>query len=407
MSDETGSTEAPTRREYVKYGGAVVGGGLLAGCAGDSAPETTPAETSETTTTERKTTTTSETDSSYEVTVEPYGPVAFDEVPKTYVTMGSGAWTDIGFAFGNEPIAMSMSYYPFQYYRSLPDVSFDENAVTDLGEVSAMSTEQLFEIDADVHIVDKQLVASYSGWDGDGFDQIENNVGPFAGSYIRGEWSGNALGMEFSFPYYTLPEAITLVGNVFKQRERASVWTRQLESFTADIADRLPESTPDVGIIYSGSDPSKGTFFIASPTAAGVGNFPYGVLDVTNGFADLTDAETYQTDYEGLLEMDPDYICVDSAISQLSPQEFESKFIDTMSDDPVGRELSAVKNDAVVRGCGRHQGPIIAHFETEAMAKQLHPDEFGAFDPERFPEVLKDERLFDRQRLADIINGEF
>lgn len=28
--------KTPTRREYMKYGGAVIGGGLLAGCTGSS-----------------------------------------------------------------------------------------------------------------------------------------------------------------------------------------------------------------------------------------------------------------------------------------------------------------------------------------------------------------------------------
>jgi iron complex transport system substrate-binding protein len=32
MDDDSSGHKAPTRREYMKYGGAVVGGGLLAGC---------------------------------------------------------------------------------------------------------------------------------------------------------------------------------------------------------------------------------------------------------------------------------------------------------------------------------------------------------------------------------------
>ena len=37
-SDEMIRHETPTRREYVKCGGAVVGGGLLAGCIGEGGP---------------------------------------------------------------------------------------------------------------------------------------------------------------------------------------------------------------------------------------------------------------------------------------------------------------------------------------------------------------------------------
>lgn len=42
MADDSGRREAPTRREYVKHGGAVVGGGLLAGCTGGSDDGSTP-----------------------------------------------------------------------------------------------------------------------------------------------------------------------------------------------------------------------------------------------------------------------------------------------------------------------------------------------------------------------------
>jgi iron complex transport system substrate-binding protein len=40
------------------------------------------------------------------------------------------------------------------------------------------------------------------------------------------------------------------------------------------------------------------------------------------------------------------------------------------------------------------------------VARQLYPDEFGAFDPESFPQVPEEEQLFDRQRVADIIDGD-
>jgi iron complex transport system substrate-binding protein len=42
MSEDNGGYEAPTRRDYMKYGGAVVGGTLLAGCAGQSDSDGTP-----------------------------------------------------------------------------------------------------------------------------------------------------------------------------------------------------------------------------------------------------------------------------------------------------------------------------------------------------------------------------
>jgi hypothetical protein len=49
-------------------------------------------------------------------------------------------------------------------------------------------------------------------------------------------------------------------------------------------------------------------------------------------------------------------------------------------------------------------------FQLEMTAKQLYPERFGEWpdyehgDP--YPEIPAEERLFDRQRVADIVTGE-
>jgi iron complex transport system substrate-binding protein len=68
-----------------------------------------------------------------------------------------------------------------------------------------------------------------------------------------------------------------------------------------------------------------------------------------------------------------------------------------MQDHPVGSELTAVQNERVYRGGYLNQGPIQNLFQTERAAKQVYPDVFG--------EVTDDEELFDRQRVADIVDG--
>jgi iron complex transport system substrate-binding protein len=45
MARDRGGGEPATRRDYMKYGGAVVGGGLLAGCSSGSDPGETPEAT--------------------------------------------------------------------------------------------------------------------------------------------------------------------------------------------------------------------------------------------------------------------------------------------------------------------------------------------------------------------------
>jgi iron complex transport system substrate-binding protein len=68
-----------------------------------------------------------------------------------------------------------------------------------------------------------------------------------------------------------------------------------------------------------------------------------------------------------------------------------------MKEHPVGSELTAVQNGRVYRGGFLYQGPIHNLFLTERAAQQLFPEEFG--------DVTSDTELFDRQRVADIVNG--
>jgi hypothetical protein len=50
-------------------------------------------------------------------------------------------------------------------------------------------------------------------------------------------------------------------------------------------------------------------------------------------------------------------------------------------------------------------------FNLEMTAKQLYPDRFGEWpgfgDGNAYPDVPADERLFDRERVTDIVTGEF
>lgn len=76
-----------------------------------------------------------------------------------------------------------------------------------------------------------------------------------------------------------------------------------------------------------------------------------------------------------------------------------------MREDSVGNQLTAVQTDRLYRGGGSYQGPIVNLFQTEAAARQFYPDAFGEWDE---METLREEELtlFDRQQVADIINGD-
>jgi iron complex transport system substrate-binding protein len=94
--DDTDTTEAPTRRDTIKYGGAIVGGGLLAGCSSQSDGGSTSTETSA----EETSTPTETEDTSYSVEMAPMGRVSFEAVPESWVPYG-GDYADMGVALGH------------------------------------------------------------------------------------------------------------------------------------------------------------------------------------------------------------------------------------------------------------------------------------------------------------------
>ena len=69
--------------------------------------------------------------------------------------------------------------------------------------------------------------------------------------------------------------------------------------------------------------------------------------------------------------------------------------VEPMRNHDVASSLTAVRNDRVLYGGVTYQGPIFHLFQLEEAARGVYPDVFGG------------ERLFDRQRVADIVNGEF
>jgi iron complex transport system substrate-binding protein len=91
-----------------------------------------------------------------------------------------------------------------------------------------------------------------------------------------------------------------------------------------------------------------------------------------------------------------------------SPHRFEERFVRPMEEDPIGSRLTAVQEGRVYPGAGGRyrQGPTVHLFRTELAARQRYPDEFGAFDPGRFPSAPEDEQPFDRERVTDVTEGE-
>lgn len=402
MSRDDRAHEGPTRRGYLRYGGAVVGGGALAGCLGGSGSRTSPTATDIDADTETSTPTptdasTSTGDGSYSVSMEPVGTVEFDAVPERWVAY-DGGYADMAVALGRGDgitgIGSADRYYT-DVYDELPGVDVDRERVEAHPEVR--TKEEFYELDNDVHLYDPEMLVNWFDWGRDDVEEIGANVGPFLGNLIfrrSDEWH--------EYSYYTLYEAFEKVAEVFQETERYEALKAFHDEFVADVRARLPpeDERPNVFLTYEGTTEPE-TFSPYRLDDGGTSKKQWHDLGVTDALAG-TDVENLSTtnrgelDYENLLEVDPDVILI-RGHERRSAAEFRETVLAYMEDHPVGSELTAVENGRVYRGGYLFQGPIHNLFLTERGAQQLYPDEFGEEDGGT--------ELFDRERVADIVTG--
>jgi len=398
--DDTSSIETPTRREYVTYGGVVVSGGLLAGCAGSSDGGSTPDATE----TESRTPTPATTeDTGYSVTMEPMGTVEFEEPPETWMAFLS-TYGDMGVALGKADGLRGLwdpETMPTAFYDALPGVDVSFADVTPIAGTGEFDKEVLYELDCDVHLLDPNWLGVLADdWSGDDAEEIATRVGPFLGNYIRrrgDDWH--------DYRYYTLYEAFEIVARAFDETERYEAFAAIHDEMLATVDESLPptEDRPTVGLVSVNSDFEAGSFYVY-PVQDGNNHKQYRDLEMRGAFDDHIEGSYAEWDYEQLLEVDPDAIVFQYGFSHVSAAEFDSR-LEAMREDPIGGRLSAVRNDRLYRGGGSYQGPVINLFQTEAAARQFHPDVFGEWNG---TETLRADslELFDPQQIADIIDGD-
>jgi iron complex transport system substrate-binding protein len=396
MTDDTADRDGPTRRECVKYGGVIAGGGLLAGCSG-AGGESEPTETDTT-----ATATGTATDSSYSVTMEPMGTVTFESVPERWMAYFS-TYGDMAIALGQLDGLGGLIFtenWPLSFFDALPDVDVSFDDVPQLMGESGIDKEAFYEMDCDVHLFDPNFVQVLDdSWTDDDFAEVTQNIGPIVGNSIRrrgDDWH--------DYRYYSLYEAFEIIADVFQERERYEALATVHDDLLATVEADLPpeEERPTVGLLSINSDFEGGSFY-AYPVHDGNGHKQYRDLGMRGAFDEVIDGSYAQWDYEQLLEVDPDVLIFQYGFSHVSTDEFEARMA-AMREDSVGRQLSAVQNDRLYRGGTSYQGPIINLFQTEIAAKQFYPDTFGEW--RGVGETPESEQLFDHQHVADVVNGD-
>ncbi|QLC34929.1 ABC transporter substrate-binding protein (plasmid) [Halarchaeum sp. CBA1220] len=376
-----------TRRDYLAGTGALLGGGLLAGCSGTGDGTTS-------TTTEASTTggTTTTEDAGHTVSMAPVGEVTFESVPESWLAF-TGDYADMGVALGQadglEAIGIPARYAAY-YYEELPGVSVDTDDLTPLYQ-DGTGKEVFYSVDADVHVIDPNFMVNRLQWSQGDVAEVRENVAPFFGNTVFTQvydWH--------DYRYYSLYEAFEKMAELFDERERYEAFSAYHDEVVADVKDRLPEETPDVALLYPAGIPPES--FYPYLVGEGTQSEQWRNLEVGDALAqnDVTDAQAggATLDYEALLDIDPDAIAV-RIQGEITDAYFQENVVAHMEQHEVASELTAVQEGRVFYGGHTYQGPIIHLFHLEQAAQGLYPDVFGG------------EQLFDRQRVADIVTGEF
>ncbi|NHN58697.1 MULTISPECIES: ABC transporter substrate-binding protein [Halorussus] len=389
----------PTRRDYVKYSGAVLGVGILAGCASSG-------ESDSTTSASRSTTTTT-ADESYTVSMSPMGEVEFEAVPETIFTRLTHL-AGMAFALGRGDDVNALhapDYYDAlwnQFTPRLPGVALDWSGLYSSWEPSK---EKLYELDSDVHLADPASMLALDGWDAADVEEIRENVAPWFGNHFSNRHISPPEEYDGQYRYYTLWEQFDKVAEVFRERERYDALAAIHDDVLGTVEADLPSASERPDVVMGGfSDPAAPYVYnVDTPGFLTEHVRPFRPVDA---LADDVSSGS-QIDMETLLEADPDVLLV---FGGMHPGTDMANVRTTLRNDPVGKQLTAVRNDRIYAQGARYQGPILNLFQLEMTAKQLYPDTFGewpTYVEGAYPEISADERLFDRQRVADIVRGEF
>jgi ABC-type Fe3+-hydroxamate transport system substrate-binding protein len=395
-----------TRRETLKYGSVAVGGGLLAGCTGDGETGTSSPTGSGTVTGEGDT-------SSYTVSMAPMGDVEFDAVPED-VLVYSLLYADMAVAYGHGESVNSLGFNSATggntldaYYERLDGVAFDYEDLTQLNTGNGgiqVEKELLYELGSDLHLADPCLVQSFDGWEAADVEEVRENIAPWFGNTFSRNHGQPPGDCQDRYQYYTLWEIAEKVAAVFREGERFDELRAVYTDLLDHIESNLPpeDDRPTVGKVIFVEE----TFYPSHINTPGFANAHVRPLGAVDAFADVELDYSTTYDYEGMLEVDPDVILHQFGIASYYDVD---AIRETLSENSVASDISAVQNGRVYPSGTPVQGPLMNLFQLEMTAKQLYPEQFGEWPEythgEPYPEIPEDERLFDRERVAEIVAG--
>ncbi len=384
---------APTRRDYIKYGGAIVGTGVFAGCSGAPQSESTESAAQSTQTDSSGTDAGTGWDGSYTVEIEPMGAVEFDGPPERWTAL-LPTFADMAFALGGGQTLGIQNHDRFanEAFEGLPGVEFDADEIIELVD-DGVNKELFYKMDADVHFIDPHLLRLWYDWDQGDVDEVKQNLGPFFGNFIRrhsDDWH--------DYRYYTLYEAFELMAEVFQAQDRYQAFVELHERMLDSIEEHLPpaEQRPTALLVFP-ADGSGFQFYTFRFDDGGVSTKQWRDLGLTDALA-ATDVGHYSfsdrgtLDLEALIEIDPEVLLVRN-YGGASESAFQEEVVEPLREEDGSNGVQAVQDGAVYSAGYLDQGPIINFYHTERAAKDIYSD------------LFEDVTLFDRERVAEIVAG--
>ncbi len=326
--------------------------------------------------------------------MEPVGTVEFDSVPEAWAA-NNGSWADMGIALGQDPpkaVYLTERYHT-QLYEDIPGVSVDKSDMMALWE-GELDPEEFLSLtqDVDVFVMDPNfIIARADHWSEDDIEQIEATGTPFFGNSIfsRGyEWHDHE--------YPTLYEAFESLSEVFQESGRYEAFKEVHDKFQDGLERIVPPEDERPSVVIMWPQPTEQpTEFSPYLIDEGTSFKQWRDLGVEDAFA-TTDVDDFhagrsRVDYELLLDIDPDVLLIRGNENKTA-EEFQDTVVAFMKDHNVASSLTAVENDDVYRGGPLYQGPITNLVLTGRAANQIYDI---------------DRELFDRDRVADIVNGDF
>ena len=343
------------------------------------------------------------------VCMEPAGCVQFDEPPNRFAVYHQ-SWVDIAISLGQADGLDAAAFpgrFPVQYVDQLPGLEFDRDDVFPLQEDGDADIEVFYERDVDLHMIDPHSAENYFALDWDGVEELEENVAPFLGSWLRRPQYTD------EHPHYDLWEAYDRAAGIFQVEERGEAFRELHNEMLNEILAELPpvEERPSVGYLnFDDFDAASGVDFF-NPSEPGTQTQTLRDLGVPehDAFAGIYPDDDYRLtgDFELMIEHDPEVIIYHNGLDGVirrDARDWETDVIEPLENDPVASEVTAIQTGRVYPWHEMEQGPIMNTFQTEAIAKSLYPDIFG--EPTGMEVPPEDEQLFDRQHVADIIMGD-